>query len=592
MAGRCAVITNPNPQVSGKRKKAPAAAPSDASTENNNPILPYIIPQARDRWMSPNVSYYTPDVVEGILRSALSGNLLGVWQLFDLMEETWPHLSKCLNELKWAVQSMDLSVQAATNDDGTSSPAAEERAQFIRDLLKAFAPRPDKDENGVHGMVYDIMDAWGKGISVQQIGWERGLIKGKPAIYARSTQWVHPRYYGYPGIGADLMLDTSQIGTQINPEPVQYQKLNPTLAQFAPFPPNKFLISIHKQKSGNPIGGAMLRTLAWWWVAANFTSEWFLNYAQLFGIPFRWAEYDPNKPGLKELVSDMLQNMGSAGWAAMPAGTKLQFMDGAKNSSESPHVYLLKFADRICDIVVLHQTLSTDVGDSGSRALGDTHESVKGEVVEAAGTFTANVLTTQFVPYALMLNYGNTEDAPKIVLAAREVKDAKALAERDGLLIDRGVEMPAEWFYKRHEIPMPQAGQAVIKKPAAAPLMPGLDQPTSPEELAKKGQPVQAKDASEQLAENVLEDLTGVQAKWLAGVKPFFVRLAVASKSGNVSDAEFIQALEAGRKQFPELFEKLDAAALASSMENAMGAAVVNGAARGFMERGSGRRKA
>ena len=44
---------------------------------------------------------------------------------------------------------------------------------------------------------------------------------------------------------------------------------------------------------------------------------------------------------------------------------------------------MLDRADRYCDILVLGQTLTTEVGASGSRALGDVHSGVKHEVIEA-----------------------------------------------------------------------------------------------------------------------------------------------------------------------------------------------------------------
>ena len=62
-----------------------------------------------------------------------------------------------------------------------------------------------------------------------------------------------------------------------------------------------------------------------WWCAANFSADWLLNFAQVFGLPLRWATYDPAAP--QETVDglcEMLQKMGSAGWGAFPNGTALE----------------------------------------------------------------------------------------------------------------------------------------------------------------------------------------------------------------------------------------------------------------------------
>lgn len=94
-----------------------------------------------------------------------------------------------------------------------------------------------------------------------------------------------------------------------------------------------------------------------------------------------------------------------------------------------------------------------------------------------------------------------------------------------------------------------------------------------------------AKEATDKLAENVIEELTGVEAKWLGGVKPFFSRLIAIAQSRAVSDAEFVQALEDSRKHLPELFNVINHDALATAMEKAMAAAVVNGAVTGHLKR-------
>jgi len=85
--------------------------------------------------------------------------------------------------------------------------------------------------------------------------------------------------------------------------------------------------------------------------------------------------------------------------------------------------------------------------------------------------------------------------------------------------------------------------------------------------------------------DNVLEELTGVEAKWLGGVKPYFRKLLLAARDENISDAQFIAVLEKAQKDMPELFAKLDIKALETAFNNAMSPAVVNGAVQGFMKR-------
>lgn len=540
-------------------------------------VIRFVVPQAKDRWLTASAKNYTPDRIEQILRGAVSGNLVAQWEMFDLMEGTWPRLSKNLNELKRAVKSLDWNVQPYTRKGEKPTPEAQRRADLLEHALWSMSPDMTDDQNDFEGTLADILDAWGKGISVLEIDWHLADMPDVGSLVSpKATRWIHPKYYGYPNSGTKLMLNTRELANPI-------QTFDGMVDGFAPFPQNKFILAVAKHKSGHPITSNLLRLLGFWWVASTFTGGWLLNYAQIFGLPIRWATYDQTKPGLLEMVSEMLESMGSAGWAAFPAGTTLELKEASKGGSDSPQAYTLELADRICDILILGQTLTTDVGDSGSRALGDVHQGVRGDVIRAVSDWAAGILNLHFVPAFCRLNFGDERECPWLMPAIKEAKDSKLMAERDKLLLECGVVLPKEWFYNRHDVPMPEDGEDVIE---------GLSQPAKPEdEGPDPTEAIHAKDATDRLTEAVLEDLTGIEARWLGGVTPFFRELVAKAQDGDVSDEEFVAALERAQKKFPELRSSLDSRALAEALENAMGAAVVNGAVEGSLRRISKRRK-
>ena len=61
-----------------------------------------------------------------------------------------------------------------------------------------MSPEPASDENGFDGMIFDILDAWFKGVSVQEIDWHVTSAGKLGSITApRSTYWVHPVCYAW-----------------------------------------------------------------------------------------------------------------------------------------------------------------------------------------------------------------------------------------------------------------------------------------------------------------------------------------------------------------------------------------------------------
>jgi phage gp29-like protein len=569
-----------------------APAPGNGSTSAAALQQSFIAPQARDRWQTQTLKSYTPDRVEQIVRGVVAGDLQAQWKMFDLMEQTWPRLAKNLGDLKDAAISVEWPLQPWSPKGGQPSPEAVRRARICEEAIWHMQPAPDSDENDFEDTLRDLLDAKGKGISVLEIDWHARPYEGGSIFAPRCTRWINPRYYGYPPTGAKLMINATELGASAGfngtPSPLAFAG---GMDGYVPFPANKFLIGVSKTKTGHPISGALLRTLGWWWAASNFTWGWFLNYTQLFGMPIRLAFHDPNAsaPTIQQ-IQDMLENMGSAAYGTFPAGTQIDFKSDVKNATGSAHEVLIKMADKICDLLILRQTLTSDTGDngSGSRALGEVHEGVLEDVRLGCARWAAKVLSAQLLRPICLLNFGDDRECPWFMPAKGEHEDPKALAERDNILLAQGVEMEKAWFYDRHGIPVPAPGaDVIVGRPA---MMPGFPGPGG--QIPGSGLPPAAEDtatahakAVDQLIERTLEDLTDVQAKWLGGLKPPLHRLIALAESKNVSDADFIAAAEKLVKEMPELFTKLKPQALAKHLEGALGAAVINGALQAAMKR-------
>ena len=542
----------------------------------SRPALMRILnPLVRDRWRVGRVADYTPDRIEIILRGAFAGDIERQWELFDLMEETWPRLQKNLTELKGALEECDWTVQAWAAKGKEPSAEAIRRAQLLEDAIWHCTPDPTRDENDWQDTLRDLADAWGKGVSILELHWELRPYESGTLVGLRASHWVHPRYYGWPTGGGDtqdqLMLRVRELPGAAVPIGANSEWLS--------FPREKFLIGIAKQKTGHPIGASLLRTLAWWWCASTFSAEWMLNLAQIFGVPIRWATYSTNAPAeVKRTLEEMLENMGSQGWAAFPEGTTLDIKEGIRSATHNPQAVMHELSDRVCDLLILGQTLTSDVGNSGSRALGDVHQGILTGRKKALVGWVVKVLNQQFVPAFCQLNFGDTAECPYFLAGEDGEEDAKALAERDSILARLGVEFPKGWFLERHKIPMPEAGEETIGGPAEPETTPGTA-------TAK------AKSTDEKLADAVLEQLTHVEAKWLAGVKPYFVRLVQQAQDGNLSDEDFERAVMQAQREIPDLFHRLDTHTLQTAMEHAMGAAVINGAVQGALRRGVGKRR-
>ena len=606
----------------------------DGRAGNPSAILPppsslsqIIHPSARDRWMTGLIGMYSPTLIENTIRGAMSGNLVAQWQMFDLMERTWPRLSKNLNELKTAVIGLGWNLQPFALKGDKPTPEAQRRKRVIEQMLWTMRPDLEKDENDFEDTLRDVMDAVGKGVAMLQVDYEQRPINVSLDVKSpqlaqlwcpRATQWVHPRYYGYPSVNsvADdrLMLNAKEI-RQNNPG----IPLDIVTGDWAEIPREQFIVSIFKQKSGHPLSGALLSILGYWWAAQNFTWDWFLNFAQIFGQPIRWATYAPGVQNQTiTQIMDMLAQMGNMAYGAFPVGTNLELKTGATDARNVPHKVLIDAADTICDVLILGQTSSTQIREGGG--VGSGHAAalqgdVRQEKIMGVGRRTAKLINVQMIPALCRLNFGDDSECPQLVPADTKGKDLLTVAERYKIILSTpGVRISKAQYFEDNDLVQPDDDDEVLEAMAASAPKPGADgelkiedgqNPNDPAQGGSRGRSphqihqdchhARAKAPADQAIVNAaLEELTGVSEKWLGGVKPFFHELLAKAKDGAVTDAEFSGALQQAQRQIPELFHKLDHHALAKALEEAMSAAAVNGVARGFMDRSgkSGKQKA
>jgi phage gp29-like protein len=578
--------------LKGLAMRALAAAQAITLRPKAGVEMPWVRSSARDRWLTPGLRFYTPQMVELILKGAVAGDAMRQMEMFDLMEETWPRLTANLKKLREKACAVEWYVQPWAPKGKKPSAEAERRAALFEDAIWNMRPAPTDDENEFEGTVFDILDAWGKGISVLEILWGQRAQGGESVIVPRATRWVHPRSYGYDGSSAE------PERLRLRAEAMTAGWSGGEAGEWVEFPEDKFLIATAKQKSGDPVSGAMLRTLGFFWAAQNFSWEWFLNFAQIFGMPIRWATYSRSADASTiSQIEQMLANMGSAAWAALPEGTKLEVLEAIKAGAEGPHERLNRACDTICDILILGQTLTSDVGSSGSRALGDVHQQVLSVREQAITRFAARVLNSQLAPAFCRLNFGDDSECPYLVPDIEPEENAKQVADMLEVARRIGVEIPVAFVHEKLAIPMAKDGEPILPpatSPAADPGAP-VSEPADPtdEDDAKAGDKEPAKalraaraEGRDALAAQIAQDITGIAAKWLSGALPWFKKLIEAAEDPSVSDAEFERLLERARQNLPEeLGALLDTESLALAMEKAMGASVVNGYVQAAMKR-------
>jgi phage gp29-like protein len=651
-----------------------------------------------------------PGDVRSTLAAALNGDLHLQSMLFNAMLDTWPKLQKAIEEIGRKVSVAPWKVHPFSKRGEKPTPKAEAVAKDFEASIWGMKPRAARLECGLEDTIKDIVRGYYYGHGLNEIRWSQNQ-DGEWA--PRCTKAVPARFFGYP---ADYGLqDDPEDRLMFDPEGGMGMR------RFVDFPENRFLVSIHRGHNGHPSVSAPLRALTAYWLAAVYGLKWFMNFTQLYGIPWRHAEVGDSKDD--NAVKAALASIGANGYIVTRPGTKINILaPGSTTAASLPQRELIALADQQCDQFILGQTLTSGVSaDGGSRALGEVHQGTLDGVVDGVADFVGGVLTHQLIPAIASANYGESlSELPEMWAKREEVKDEKALAERDEKIGITSGKVPVSkaWFYERHGVPMPaETDELLIEEIEEPPVDPNTDPKLGPDgkplpeskPLVKK--PVEAADAGEwvnfeyslgiprrempqiasgnrgamvqflrargieskretvsatslkptqreyspakvkaakeykggnrailisedsrvvdghhqwmasaedekdievvrlmapiarvlmmahrmpsttvaaadasdiastidQLSASVLEGLTGVSREWLSPVRPVFERLAALAMSKQVTDADFIAALEKAQTQLPELFDLMDTEALESAFMNAISSAAIAG---------------
>ena len=505
-----------------------------------------LTPAEPTRWGSLVPAKPSPAFIRTILDAALAGDVASQADLFDLMLDTWPRLRKAMHEICSAVSRVRYHVNPAAPKEGVdATPEAEDRADLVRRSLGQWSPTPGTDESGFEDTIYDLAQALGSGVSAVELLWEQnaeGMHRPRAGcnVPMRLLRWDN---------------ETGRLMLQAGDE-----------AHLLTAP--KFLVGAHKTRSGPAIGWGLFRPLAWWWCAAQWGREWLLSYSQVFGQPFRWVNHSANMNGADLSKLDaMLANMGAQGWARFPEGVTLSYIESRGSAGQdSPQRVLLDLADKVCDILILGQTLTTDVGDSGSRALGNVHEGVRRERVQQMSQWVADVINYQLVPSLCQLNYGAATDCPIVAPDFTETPDPDKLAERIGKWVDVGVEVPLAWAHEQTGVPRPRNGEPVLQRkiqPAAVPPGTPGDPGADPKDLLEEKESPSGEVASQLSLHARMADALAVPAAWLNPIRQWIRSVEARMEDGGISDADLVTELEAARRRLPEVFAAMDHEALA-----------------------------
>lgn len=319
------------------------------------------------------------------------------------------HVFACTQSRKSGVLSLEWCINKLSDND--------KNAEFIENLLKHL---------DINKLINDILDATQFGFQPLEIMWKKyknGYVLPE-RIIAKPPEW--------------FCFDDNNILKFRTKENYYGEEL----------PNKKFLCPQVNPSYNNPYGERTLSRVFWPVTFKKGGMKFWVIFTEKYGMPHligkhpRGASKDET-----ETLADSLEQMIQDAIAVIPDDSSVEIQEANKSSSAEIYEKLIDKMNAEISKAILGQTLTTEIGNTGSYAASNTHMQVRKDIIDSDKKLVEKTIN-QLITWIYEINF-SSENIPVFQMYEEEDVDL-TLAQRDKILSDTGVKFNKEYFIKTY----------------------------------------------------------------------------------------------------------------------------------------------
>ena len=320
-----------------------------------------------------------------------------------------PHVFACTQSRKAGVLSLDWEINRGLDKD--------QNAEDVENLLKKL---------DIQKLMSDILDATQFGFQPLEIIWKRdksGHIMPE-RVTAKPPEWF-------------CFDDDNNL--KFRTKENYYGEIVPN---------KKFLLAQNNPTYNNPYGDRTLSRVFWNVTFKKGGLKFWVVFTEKYGMPHLIGKH-PRGSTKEETnsLADMLEDMVQDAIAVIPDDSSIEIQEASKSSSAEIYEKLIDKMNTEISKAILGQTLTTEIGSTGSYAASNTHMQVRQDIIDSDKKLVEGVIN-QLIQWIYEINFANAE-VPVFELYEPEDVDL-TLAQRDKILSDTGVKFTKEYFIKNY----------------------------------------------------------------------------------------------------------------------------------------------
>jgi phage gp29-like protein len=387
---------------------------------------------------------------DAILRTRGAGKGLGLYD--ELLRD--PQVATVMGKRIDALIGREWVVQSGAEGDARADDAAE----LVRGAVNGLA---------FSRAVGKFSQALLKGVAVIEVMWTARDAALVPAL----LQGRDPRRFAFRAVAGGSPVD----GTAVELRLLTRDQAVDGIA----VPARKFIVHRFGEQYENPWGLGLGHRLFWPVYFKRQGISFWMQGLDKFSQPTAVGKY-PNGAGQpeKDTLLAALAAVSREAGVIIPEGMAVELLEAKRSGTFDAYESLARYMDEDIAKAVLGETLSTQVGNSGSRALGEVHNEVRLEIVKADADRLAETINSTLVRWIVDLNlpdYAATGlPYPALWWDVSEPEDLAARAKRDVDVASLGYRPTQDYIddtygagWQPHAAPAPTAPPAFADALAA-----------------------------------------------------------------------------------------------------------------------------
>ena len=390
-----------------------------------------------DAWREYVADGLTPERLAAVLKEADAGDLRRQAELFDQIEERDGHIIGETSKRRNVILEADFKIDPAS-EDTRDVKIAEEAEAWLSDITDF----PD--------VLVSLQDSVGKGFSAFELMWDvsEGQAEVENFKFIEQKRFLFTDESGIVSTVPRLITDDAPLGIEI--------------------PGFRVMMHRYGGKSGNVVRSGIYRICAWWYLFKNYSIKDWVVFCEVYGMPLRLGKYDQ---GASEADKDALEiavrTLGSDAAGIISKSTEIEFLT-AGSGSVSCDIYenLARFANKEMSKAILGATLTADSDGKGSYALGNVHNDVRIDLINADCRAIAATVRSQLIRPWVGFNYGWDTPVPKYSGSFKK-ENLRDYADTIDKFADR-MDIPVSHIRKKYCIPEPKQGEDILRTKIAS----------------------------------------------------------------------------------------------------------------------------